>query len=177
MLVWFCQSHRFCRWHIIIYLFIYITLVLSNNNVYVPYTTDSTIKAIQSTSPALQESLFTVNSILTQSVLQTHRPDAARNQYLTHRCTYALVRNSPVLMKTSDSPSLCRWTLARCYTHILPRSSPQDSLSAECLLYRRQRIPMLTSERSLYRLANIPSPSTARSLRLREETPRWADCP
>jgi hypothetical protein len=45
---------------------------------------------------------------------------------------------------------------------MLPRSLPQDSLSAESSWYRR---------------AKIPSPSTARSLRLHEVTPRWTDCP
>jgi hypothetical protein len=90
----------------------------------------------------------------TASMADSH--DTARTQYLNNRYTYPLVGHYSVPMNTSDSPSLCRWTLSRCCTRMLTRSSPQDSLSASHTLYRREK---------------IPSPSAASSLYHHEETP------
>jgi hypothetical protein len=83
------------------------TLGLSNNNVYLNYTTDITIKAIQSSSPEFSQLLSTDKSLVIHPVLQAHSPDAARNQYLAHRNIYPLVGHYSVLMNTSDSASLC----------------------------------------------------------------------
>jgi hypothetical protein len=51
-------------------------LGLSNNNAYLHYTTDRTIKAIQNNSPEFQELLLTVYPVLIPSLLRAHSPDA-----------------------------------------------------------------------------------------------------
>jgi hypothetical protein len=66
-------------------------------------------------------------------------------------------------MNTSDSPSLCCWTLVCCYTHMLPCLSPQESLSAAHSLYHHAKILSPPAARSLHLCEEIPSGQTAAS--------------
>jgi hypothetical protein len=69
------------------------------------------------------------------------------------RYSYPLVSHYPVLMNTNDSHSLLLH--ACCCTHMLHRSSPQDSLFAGRSLYRCEKITSLSPERLLYRREKI----------------------